>query len=102
MHESPDIDTRDEPRVRRRVIRRPSATLPPPAAPAGGEAEPKLLRLAAGCPRCEARPAMRATRALVAALAATDANEELCTYQCQRRGCGGVYTITADAFHRAG
>ena len=37
----------------------------------------------------------------VAALASTPASATAATYQCQRRGCGAVYPITADAYHRA-
>ena len=51
--------------VRRRVVRTPAAPVsPPPPEPA----EPRLLRPAATCPRCGARPAMRVTAAMVRAL----------------------------------
>jgi hypothetical protein len=88
------------PRTRRRIVRRPA---PPPAIapPAQAETVPRLLHLKAECPRCLAHPAMRVTPAMVAALAATAPTEELATYQCQRRGCGCVYPLTADAYHRA-
>jgi hypothetical protein len=88
------------PRSRRRVVRRPApqAAIAPPA-PA--DTQPRLLHLKAECPRCGAHPAMRATDAMVAALASTAATEEVATYQCQRRGCGMVYPLTADAYHRA-
>ena len=85
----------------RRVVRRPAAARPqPPTAP---PTDPDaLLRPAASCPRCGARPAMRVTAAMVQALCGRPASERVATYQCQRRGCGAVYDLTADAYHRAG
>jgi hypothetical protein len=81
--------------VRRRVVRTPAAPVsPPPPEPA----EPRLLRPAATCPRCGARPAMRVTGAMVEALAGHPADERVGTYQCQRRGCGAIYDLTADAY----
>jgi len=85
-------------RPRRRVVaRRPAAPPepPPPAAPA------ELLRPAAVCPRCGARPAMRVTGAMVTALSGHREDERVGTYQCQRRGCGAVYDLTAGAYLRA-
>lgn len=74
----------------------PTST-PPPAGP-----EPaRLLRLAAVCPRCGTRPAMRVTGALVDAVRGADGGTRIATYQCQRRGCGAVYDIEAAACLRA-
>ncbi|HEV7587801.1 MAG TPA: hypothetical protein VGO40_06690 [Longimicrobium sp.] len=88
----------EHPRVRR-VVRRPAAAVPPAAPP---PPDPELLlRPAAACPRCGARPAMRVTAALVHALRDRPAHERVATYQCQRRGCGAVYDLTADAYLRA-
>jgi hypothetical protein len=88
-------------RPRRRVVRRPAAALPAPPAPPPPDPD-ALLRPAAACPRCGARPAMRVTAAMVQALRGRPADERVATYQCQRRGCGAVYDLTADAYHRAG
>jgi hypothetical protein len=90
----------ERPRVRR-VVRRPAAAVPPAAAPAAPDPQ-LLLRPAAACPRCGARPAMRVTAALVHALRDRPADERVGTYQCQRRGCGAVYDLTAGAYLRAG
>ncbi|MDB4948892.1 MAG: hypothetical protein JWM27_1541 [Gemmatimonadetes bacterium] len=68
---------------------------------AEGEERGELLRLSASCPRCGSRPAMRITRPLVAALGAEPGTRRLATYQCQRRGCGAVYDLAAEAFRRA-
>jgi hypothetical protein len=81
-------------RPRRRVVARPTLL---PAAPA----PEALLRPAAACPRCGARPAMRVTGALVTALSGHAPDERVGTYQCQRRGCGAVYDLTASAYLRA-
>ncbi|MFL5385585.1 MAG: hypothetical protein ACJ8GN_23955 [Longimicrobiaceae bacterium] len=89
----------ERPRVRR-VVRRPTAPARPAPAPAP---DPEvLLRPAAACPRCGARPAMRVTAAMVEALRDRPADERVATYQCQRRGCGAVYDLTAGAYLRAG
>ena len=88
-------------RPRRRVVRRPAAALPPTPAPPAPDAD-ALLRPAAACPRCGARPAMRVTAAMVQALRGRPASERVATYQCQRRGCGAVYDLTAHAYHPAG
>ena len=83
----------------RRVVRRPAAAVSPAPSPAP---DPELLlRPAAACPRCGARPAMRVTAALVHALRDRPADERVATYQCQRRGCGAVYDLTAGAYLRA-
>lgn len=102
MHE-PARGPGDAPRVRRRrIVRRPAPAEPPQPAPRPSADEPDLLlRLAEDCPKCGARPAMRVTRTIVEALASTPADATVATYQCQRRGCGAVYPITADAYHRA-
>lgn len=81
---------------RRVVVRRPSTPLPEP------EPDPDLLlRPAAVCPRCGARPAMRVTGAMVHALCGHADDERVGTYQCQRRGCGAIYDLTAGAYLRA-
>jgi len=83
----------------RRVLRRPV----PPVGVEGEEADGgRLLRPAASCPRCGARPAMRVTAAMVRALAGHDAGTRLATYQCQRRGCGAIYDLSVGAYLRAG
>lgn len=89
----------EPPRVRR-VVRRPVAAVPPVAPPSAPDPE-LLLRPAAACPRCGARPAMRVTAAMVHALRDQPADERVATYQCQRRGCGAVYDLTASAYLRA-
>lgn len=70
----------------------------------GGAPSPggRLLRPAATCPRCGARPALRITPLLVAAVAGQPAGARVATYQCQRRGCGAVYDLTAQACQRSG
>lgn len=83
-------------RPRRRVVARP----PLPAA-SPHPAPDQLLRPAATCPRCGARPAMRVTSAMVTALHGHPPDERVGTYQCQRRGCGAVYDLTAGAYLRA-
>jgi hypothetical protein len=92
----------DAPRGGRRVLRpgaRPSAA---PAAPEpAGDADGRLLRPAAACPRCGARPALRVTAAMVHALAGQAAHVRVGTYQCQRRGCGAIYDISVSAYQRA-
>ena len=66
----------------------------------GGEGD-RLLRLAASCPGCGTRPAIRVTGQLSRALAHLPAGERLATYQCHRRTCGTVYALTAAACHNA-
>ncbi|HSU17863.1 hypothetical protein [Longimicrobium sp.] len=85
-------------RVVRRVLRRPAAPALPPAPE---PQEPRLLRPAATCPRCGARPAMRVTDAIIGALAGHPGDERVGTYQCQRRGCGAIYDLTASAYLQA-
>jgi hypothetical protein len=80
-------------RPRRRVVARPQLPATPPA-----PAPDQLLRPAATCPRCGARPAMRVTGAMVTALHGHPHDERVGTYQCQRRGCGAVYDLTAGAY----
>lgn len=67
----------------------------------GARESDRLLRLAARCPDCGARPALR-----ISASAAADARrhapgERLGTYQCHRRRCGTVYDLRAAAYQRA-
>lgn len=100
MLAAPAVPPSASDRPRRRLVRRPAATpTPTPAAPAPDPHA--LLRPAAACPRCGARPAMRVTATLVQALRGRPAEERVATYQCQRRGCGAVYDLTADAYLRA-
>jgi hypothetical protein len=82
----------------RRPVPRPT---PPVLPPAAAREERRLLRVAATCPRCSSRPAMRVTPALVEAMAALGADTRVATYQCQRRGCGTVYDLSAGAFQNA-
>jgi hypothetical protein len=91
-------------RTRRRVVRRPAPLLDAtPAAPltVPEETEPRLLRPAAVCPRCGARPALRVTDVLANLLAEHPADERVGTYQCQRRGCGAIYDLVAAAYQNA-
>ena len=60
-----------------------------------------LLRVAASCPRCGTRPALRITRQAVEAARKQPPGTALGTYQCQRRGCGEIYTIVARAHQNA-
>jgi len=101
MHEPARGGAGDPPRVRRRIVRRPAPAEPPQPVLRPSAAEPYLLRPAVDCPKCGARPALRVTPTIVEALASTPATATVATYQCQRRGCGAVYPITADAYHRA-
>ncbi|HEX8208790.1 MAG TPA: hypothetical protein VF584_01290 [Longimicrobium sp.] len=82
----------------RRPAPRPAAPVPPPT-PDG--ADRRLLRVAASCPRCASRPALRVTPAVVHALEGTDPAIRVGTYQCQRRGCGALYDLSAEAFQKA-
>ena len=85
---------------RRRVVRRPAVLRAAASAAATDDAD-RLLRPAAMCPRCGARPAFRVTRSVVAALAQTPPAVRIGTYQCQRRGCGAIYDLTAAAYLNA-
>ena len=89
-------------RVRR--LRPLTAEVPRVAAPAPAPADEdgRLLRPAASCPRCGARPALRVTQAMVRALDGQAATVRVGTYQCQRRGCGAIYDLSAGAYLRAG
>ena len=58
----------------------------------------RLLRLAAACPKCGSRPALRITDKLAAAVEVQQPETVLTTYQRQRRACGHVYEITAAAY----
>ena len=68
-----------------------------PEEPTGG----RLLRLAASCPRCGSRPAVRVSAEVVQALAAHAPESRLATYQCQRRRCGAIFDLAARAFQQA-
>jgi DNA-directed RNA polymerase subunit RPC12/RpoP len=61
----------------------------------------RLLRLAASCPRCGSRPAVRVTQAVVQAMARQQPESRMATYQCQRRRCGAIFDIPARAFQQA-
>jgi hypothetical protein len=61
----------------------------------------RLLRLAASCPRCGSRPAVRVAAEVVQALAAHPPEARLATYQCQRRRCGAIFDLPARAFQQA-
>ena len=82
----------------REAAPRPRAPVPPPGAKG---ADRRLLRVAASCPRCASRPALRVTPAVVRALDGTDPTIRVGTYQCQRRGCGALYDLSAGAFQKA-
>ncbi|MFL5541302.1 MAG: hypothetical protein ACJ8J0_20105 [Longimicrobiaceae bacterium] len=88
-------------RLRPRPPPPPGAPPVPPAPPAGEYDEGRLLRPAAACPRCGARPALRVTLALVRVLDGQPAALRVGTYQCQRRGCGAIYDLSAAACLRA-
>lgn len=96
LHAPPQLPSLSEAAARpvRRLVRRPAAALPAPE-------PPQLLRPAASCPRCGARPAMRVTRDMVRAVTGQPDDARMGTYQCQRRGCGAVYDLLAGAYHRA-
>ena len=76
------------------------STLPVPALPED-PVPGRLLRLAASCPRCGSRPAVRVAAEVVQAVAAHDPQARLATYQCQRRRCGAIFDLTARAFQQA-
>ena len=61
----------------------------------------RLLRLAARCPDCGARPALRISASAVADAGRHAPGERLGTYQCHRRRCGTVYDLRAAAYQRA-
>jgi len=61
----------------------------------------RLLRLAASCPGCGTRPAVRVTAEAVRDLAHEPPEARLATYQCQRRRCGAIFDLTARAFQQA-
>lgn len=82
----------------RRPAPRPPVVIPVPVA--NGE-DRRLLRVAASCPRCASRPALRVTPVAVRALDGTDPAIRVGTYQCQRRGCGALYDLSAEAFQKA-
>lgn len=69
----------------------------PPEDPVRG----RLLRLAASCPRCGSRPAVRITPEVVQAVSGHAPGERLGTYQCQRRRCGAIFDLAARAFQQA-
>jgi hypothetical protein len=76
------------------------STQPIPAVPED-PVHARLLRLAASCPRCGSRPAVRVSPEVVQALAAHAPQARLATYQCQRRRCGAIFDLPARAFQRA-
>jgi hypothetical protein len=82
-------------------LRRRRMAAVPPAQPGPADVH-VLLRVAASCPRCGTRPALRVTQAMVRALSGSEAAVRLGTYQCQRRGCGAIYDLEAGAYLRAG
>ncbi len=57
----------------------------------------RLTRLNASCPRCGSRPALRITEELARAVRASGRSARIGTYQCQRRGCGHIYDLSAQA-----
>lgn len=61
----------------------------------------RLLRVAASCPRCGTRPALRVAEPVVRAADGRAPQERLATYQCQRKHCGMIFDLTAGAFQHA-
>lgn len=61
----------------------------------------RLLRLAASCPRCGSRPAVRVTPTVVQAMARQPPETRMGTYQCHRRRCGAIFDLAARAFQQA-
>lgn len=61
----------------------------------------RLLRLAASCPRCGSRPAVRVTPMVVEAMARQPPDARMGTYQCHRRRCGAIFDLAARAFQQA-
>lgn len=61
----------------------------------------RLLRLAASCPRCGSRPAVRVTAAVVQAMLRHPPDARMATYQCHRRRCGAIFDLPARAFQQA-
>ena len=61
----------------------------------------RLLRLAASCPRCGSRPAVRVAPEVVRAVSGHPPEARLATYQCQRRRCGAIFDLPARAFQQA-
>jgi hypothetical protein len=57
--------------------------------------------LAAVCPRCGWRPAIRTFAAMVEAALDLDPETPCMSMKCQRRGCETTYIITARAYHNA-
>jgi hypothetical protein len=74
------------------------ATEPAAATPADSL---RLLRLAASCPRCGSRPAVRVTPAVVQAMLRHKPETRMATYQCHRRRCGAIFDLPARAFQQA-
>ena len=54
----------------------------------------RLLRVAAACPRCGSRPALRVEETAARVLREAP-GARIGTYQCQRRGCGTIYDLFA-------
>ena len=67
----------------------------------GGMGGGRLLRVAASCPQCGQRPALRVTADAVEAALAQPPDARMGTYQCQRRGCGTIYDLTARAYQKS-
>jgi hypothetical protein len=92
----------DETRKTRRRVRRLKPLAQNPAAqPEPNESADVLLRPSASCPSCGARPALRVTRRLAQAVAQLEPDDRVGSYQCQRRGCGAVYDLSASAYANA-
>lgn len=62
----------------------------------------RLLRVAASCPRCGARPALRITPEAARDAASHPPDARMGTYQCQRRGCNTIYDLSARAYQNSG
>jgi hypothetical protein len=71
--------------------------------PAAQVTPAELLRTGAACPQCGRSPAIRVGQGLAGLVARVlRPGAVALSYQCQWRGCGHVYTITADELGRFG
>ena len=68
------------------------------ADPAGGS---RLLRLAATCPGCGSRPAVRITETMAKITEGCAPDRRLATYRCQNRHCRRIFALTAAAHQQA-
>ena len=76
-------------------VNRPSFPSPYLRGDAENPQRGRLLRVAASCPRCGARPALRVAEETARTLYTGSPGARIGTYQCQRRGCGTIYDLFA-------